>query len=625
MADTAIPDDRYVFISYSRDDAEYVDRLAGFLRAGGVPVWYDQQIPNGARWRETLTDRIENAAALILVESGSAQASKWVNEEFLYAEKKARLLLVIVLDGDLRFGLMSVNAEFVSDDALPGSGFLARARTIIDEAKSTRHSADVTELIAAEAWLYPPVPADMVARPAQTDGIAAALTEGSGTVAVSGVYGGGGFGKTIVARMVCARDDVRAAFPGGLLWVELGQDRRGATLAATIAELCLRLGAPPTDAQGPDAAGRSLAGLLAARPATLVVLDDVWFADQLAPFVDVDSRPARYLITTRIASLLPDEATAIRLDQLDPDQARTVLRHGLPELPSDAAARLLDLTAGWAIAVKASNAALRTAVREGRDLDQTATWLADTLAADGPDVLDLGHERSRSKTIAATLQASLRLLDDQDRVRYLELAIFAEDTDVDFGTLSLLWAATGRISLREARRLAARLYEQSLVTDYRPETGTLRLHDVVRAYLRDQLGPVGVIGAHRSLLTAAAAHYALATQAVDPPPGTAGGWPGRAWWDPAGIRRLPLATPGRAPRGRRSSTGAQRAAARPAMVRRENAPGQPGRPRRRPEPRRRPDRGGASARDPTRRPPPRPYHTRPQPRRRAVRAPGRRP
>jgi hypothetical protein len=42
------------------------------------------------------------------------------------------------------------------------------------------------------------------------------------------------------------------------------------------------------------------------------------------PFLGVEVGPARYLVTTRISSLLPDDATAVRLDQLDPDQAGTV-------------------------------------------------------------------------------------------------------------------------------------------------------------------------------------------------------------------------------------------------------------------------------------------------------------
>jgi hypothetical protein len=79
--------DEYVFISYSRDDGDYVDRLVDCLNAGGVRVWYDRLASNGVPWRETIAERVEQAAAVVLVELASAQTSRWVNEEFLYAEK----------------------------------------------------------------------------------------------------------------------------------------------------------------------------------------------------------------------------------------------------------------------------------------------------------------------------------------------------------------------------------------------------------------------------------------------------------------------------------------------------------------------------------------------------------
>jgi WD40 repeat protein len=512
-------DEAYLFVSYSRDDAEFAQRLVEFLRARGVPAWIDQLIPNGTRWRQTLAERIERAAAVLLIESVSAQASTWVNEEFLWADKNRIPLLVVVIDGDLRFGLRGLNAEFLRDGAMPGEAFVAQARKCVDRVNTG--SISVKASPPRRHWQFPPIPAGMVERPVQVNAIAAALTQGQGAVGVSGLFGAGGFGKTIAARMACARADVQDRFPGGLLWIELGQERRGPALAAVLTETCQRLGGPPVGS-GIESAGQALAGLLADRPATLVVLDDVWFPDQLSPFLDHQIGAARYLITTRISTLLPDDAILIKLDQLDAEQSRQVLSHDLPELSAELGKRLLALTGGWALAVKAANSVLRTAVRDGRDLAATAKWLADTLEAEGPDVLNLGQERSRTKTIAATLQASLRLLDESDRARYLELGIFAEDTDIDFATLSLLWGATGRMNLRDARRLVAALYEQSLITDYRPETSTLRLHDVVRAYLRERMGPAEVL-AHQALMDAAAHHFALASE-----PGAVSSW---AWWD----------------------------------------------------------------------------------------------
>ena len=44
----------HVFISYSHDpsSATYVTRLAMYLAAAGIPVWFDEEIVSGARQRE---------------------------------------------------------------------------------------------------------------------------------------------------------------------------------------------------------------------------------------------------------------------------------------------------------------------------------------------------------------------------------------------------------------------------------------------------------------------------------------------------------------------------------------------------------------------------------------------
>jgi hypothetical protein len=46
------------------------------------------------------------------------------------------------------------------------------------------------------------------------------LADGGEAVDVTtAVEGAGGFGKTTLTAMVCARDDVRRRYPGGLVWV----------------------------------------------------------------------------------------------------------------------------------------------------------------------------------------------------------------------------------------------------------------------------------------------------------------------------------------------------------------------------------------------------------------------
>src|SRR5215472_17604125 len=78
----------------------------------------------------------------------------------------------------------------------------------------------------------------VVDRPAELGQVAAALTRerGGGVVAVTtALTGAGGFGKTTLAKMVCADRRVRRFFGGRVLWVTVGRDVRGtAAVAAKV-------------------------------------------------------------------------------------------------------------------------------------------------------------------------------------------------------------------------------------------------------------------------------------------------------------------------------------------------------------------------------------------------------
>ena len=523
----------YIFISYARKDTAYVTRLTAHLEANGVRVWYDQEIPSGDRWRQSLRTRVVQAAAVLLVESPNAQESEWVGREIIQAEWARRPLLILLLDGELRKGIADLQAESVTSSIMPTERFVARARELISQATSYAAPAPLFRggaVISPEAWQFRR-PEGMIERPAQVDEIALALRLGSsGTVGVTGIYGGGGLGKTIVAQMVVARKDIQKRFPGGLLWVDLGQEARDVTLADLIGSLCVRLGGRHPELFSPVEAGKQFAGLLAARPATLIVLDDVWFPEQLEPF-EADAGPARFLVTTRVTSLLPPAAVSVSVDQLDNAQSRTVLLAGLPQLPEAAIARLVAATGGWALVVNSTNAILRRVIRDGQEEAQRlgqvhdparyAGWLADVLTAEGVSALNLGNQYARDKTFAATMRPSLALLSRDDRHRAYELSIFAEDTDIDIGLLSLLWNATGGLTASQTRSLAAELRDLNLVTNFQPEVGTLRIHDLVREHLSGELGTEEFRAVHRTLLEAAASHFAIEADKDGL----------RAWWD----------------------------------------------------------------------------------------------
>ena len=82
------PERRQVFISYTRVDREWVDRLQQMmkplLRAGGqqMALWDGSQIPPGAKWRAAIETALAEAKVALLLVSDAFLASEFVmNEE----------------------------------------------------------------------------------------------------------------------------------------------------------------------------------------------------------------------------------------------------------------------------------------------------------------------------------------------------------------------------------------------------------------------------------------------------------------------------------------------------------------------------------------------------------------
>ena len=60
----ATGDERYVFISYARDDQAYVDRLVAYLTEWDVPGWIDRDTNYGSSWPKVIKERIDGVRCL---------------------------------------------------------------------------------------------------------------------------------------------------------------------------------------------------------------------------------------------------------------------------------------------------------------------------------------------------------------------------------------------------------------------------------------------------------------------------------------------------------------------------------------------------------------------------------
>lgn len=376
--------------------------------------------------------------------------------------------------------------------------------------------------LMAPAPQAPPMPelrvADwVVERPVELSRVATALSARPGrTVGITtSLHGAGGFGKTTLARMICTDRRIRRRFGGRVYWVTIGRDvRDAAALAAKVNDVIRLVAGEDAGFVDPQLAGQRLSAHLDAGPRKLLILDDVWDEEQLAPFIDGGERCAR-LITTRVPALLAGRGLPVLVDQMSEGQARTLLMHGIPPVDVTVADQLLEATGRWPLLLRLANKILTQAVKAGQDVSVAGTMLAGQLRLSGPaaaddllfaEGLDVGQPEQRARAVRATIEASTGLLNQHDVSRFAELAVFAEDEAIPFKLVAWLWRTSAGLTELQASQVCYRLADLGLIMLQTASTGgsTLFLHDVMRDFLRGDLSPGRLAALHETLLQATA-------------------------------------------------------------------------------------------------------------------------
>ncbi|MFE0136806.1 NB-ARC domain-containing protein [Streptomyces sp. NPDC059037] len=377
------------------------------------------------------------------------------------------------------------------------------------------------------------VPAWIVARTEATEVIAALCARQRGTVGITtALEGAGGFGKTTLAEVACADRKVRRRFRGRVFVVTVGREVRGrAALAAKVAEATRFITGDTTTFDDPALAGAHLGRLLDQRGRTLLVLDDVWEREQLEPFLR-GGRSCVRLVTTRIPKILPTGASHVRVDAMSREQAREVLTWDLPPLPRPTVEQILAVTGRWPLLLRLANRLIAADVATGADPAAATRDVLDRLRAHGPVGVDpsvpleLDDPRQRRKAVQATVESATRLLPAGGALRFAELGVFAEDEAIPVPLVARLWHRTGGRGESQARELIRTLANLSLLTLHPDGGGFLTLHDVIRDYLRRQLGRAELAAVNVRLVDAAALGLPAAAPLAPGSPS-----PEVAWWD----------------------------------------------------------------------------------------------
>lgn len=156
-----------------------------------------------------------------------------------------------------------------------------------------------------------------------------------------GLAGPAGAGKSTAASMVVAREDVRASFYKGVLWLPVGQGAKGRLptlmhrlakmVYNTVLEKSCRPPLQKTAVVDPEDGAAYIREVVDEDSRRyLVVADDVWEAEVLE---ELERAGAWVLYTSRSGNMRGDPP--LRLDQVLPDEAEIVLRRAA-DLDDDA-------------------------------------------------------------------------------------------------------------------------------------------------------------------------------------------------------------------------------------------------------------------------------------------------
>ncbi len=296
------------------------------------------------------------------------------------------------------------------------------------------------------------------------------------------VQGMGGIGKSVLAAAVAHDAEVQDAFPNGIIWLTLGQEPPITTRQLDVAVACGENPGAFPDAQH----GKVQLGRLLADRACLLILDDVWDARHVHWF-DAFGPRSRMIITTRDAGIVASVgAERIELDLLTDEQALALLAdwsgRDVADLP-DVAHEVVRECGNLPLAL-----AMIGAMVEGRP----ETWDRALYRLQHADLDKIRRDFPGYPypDLLRALEVSVDALSEDERERYLDLAVFPEDTPIPVATLATLWAPQG-LNQYDVQELIDLFVQRSLARHTEADRGGVVAREDRRTSLRTPPGRGG--------------------------------------------------------------------------------------------------------------------------------------
>jgi len=132
-----------IFISYSRKDQDYVNKLVEALREQELPWWIDNKIDYGDQWTREIKENIKKCQIFLLVMSPSSEESDWVQRELTFAQHLRKPIFPLLLDGEIWFQVIDIQTTGVLGGELPPASFFNKIRSKLN---------NKTSELTAEEW-----------------------------------------------------------------------------------------------------------------------------------------------------------------------------------------------------------------------------------------------------------------------------------------------------------------------------------------------------------------------------------------------------------------------------------------------------------------------------------------
>jgi hypothetical protein len=491
-----------VFLSYARgDDGEpfdpetsFVTRLHRSLVTGGFEVWFDRvSMPSRSlTFHQEIRDAVATHDRLVLVVGPKAAESAYVRQEWQFAYFEAeKIVTPIIRDGDYA--------------NVPGELKLLHCEDFRDDVQYEFHLNNLIRELAEPApalgrlIAVPSLPAHFLSRTERLTVLRDALRADldspvviTGAAVRVGMHGMGGIGKSVLASALARDCKVREAFPDGIVWVELGPLPAIADLQRRIHKDLGGGGAFQTEHEG-----RVKLREMLKDKRILLILDNAWRREDVDWF-DILGPRCRALISTRDSGLLSSLGGVHHLvELLTCREALNILAQATgvecEELPIEATA-LVKECGRLPLAVDLCGGMIRRGLTWGAVLQQLQQARIDRIA-------DRHAIENHHQSVWHAIHVSIEFLPNDERQRFLELAVFPSDVTIPKAAVGVLWAYTEQLDDWATEELLITLRERSLIqmvtNDNQPG---IALHDLVHDYLRRSV--VNARAMHAQLLAA---------------------------------------------------------------------------------------------------------------------------